>query len=28
VGLDFGIPVSPTPAREAFHGNAALGWNF
>jgi outer membrane protein assembly factor BamA len=28
VGVDFGVPLTDSPVRENFHGNAALGWNF
>jgi hypothetical protein len=28
VGIDFGLPIGPSPVRESFHANAALGWNF
>jgi outer membrane protein assembly factor BamA len=28
LGIDFGIPITESPVDEAFHANAALGWNF
>ncbi|NNE42674.1 MAG: BamA/TamA family outer membrane protein [Gemmatimonadetes bacterium] len=28
LGADFGIPVGPSSVDEAFHANAAIGWNF
>ncbi|MGQ0722482.1 MAG: BamA/TamA family outer membrane protein [Candidatus Eiseniibacteriota bacterium] len=28
LGIDFGMPITESPVDEAFHGNAALGWNF
>ena len=28
IGLDMAVPLSDTPAAEAFHANLSLGWNF
>jgi outer membrane protein assembly factor BamA len=28
LGIDFGMPITESPVDEAFHANAALGWNF
>lgn len=28
IGVDVGVPLSPSPVAESFHGNVSLGWTF